>query len=225
MQRARQSHQKQERRAAILSKALGLIAGTPLQDITMAQVAAEVGLVKGTLYLYFATREELFLEVLRDQYHGWFWDLEAGLEVLPRKGRLKAAACLLTETTATRTAFRILLAALHDTLERNLQESTALAFRRELKSRSIAMGILLERSLSFLEKGQGVPLLLHIQALIIGWQALAQPGQREPLLPGADDQTNLALDFRAALRGGIEALLTGFRDINRRHRNGLHSIK
>jgi len=215
MQRARQSHQKQERRAAILARALGLVTEIPLQDVTMTQVATEVGLVKGTLYLYFATREEMFLEVLRDQCHGWFWDLEAGLEVLPRRGRLEAAARLIADTTASRPAFRILLGALHGALERNLPEATARAFHRELRSRITTMGTLLERALPFLQEGQGVPLLLQIQALIIGWQAFAEPASSMFVSPERQARASLWPDFREGLREGIETVLAGLRVTNR----------
>ncbi|MDY6796541.1 MAG: TetR/AcrR family transcriptional regulator [Actinomycetota bacterium] len=35
-------------------------------EVTVADITAEAGLAKGTLYLYFQSKEELFLEVIRD---------------------------------------------------------------------------------------------------------------------------------------------------------------
>ena len=218
MLRARQNHQKLERREAILSAALETLADTPFQDITMAHVAARAGLVKGTLYLYFVTREELFLEVLRDQFHGWFWDLETGLEALPARRRLEATARMIARATSSRPAFRILLGALHGILENNLPEPTALAFHRELMSRGLAMGTLLERALPFLHEGQGIHLLLHVQALIIGWQTVAGPTSGVRRIQQKPDLDPLRPDFAHGLQRGMEVLMIGLREENRRQR-------
>jgi AcrR family transcriptional regulator len=215
MQRARQAHQKQERREAILAIALSALEDTPFRKITMTQVAERAGLVKGTLYLYFATKEELFLEVLREQLHGWFWDLEAGLDFLPRRGRLEAAAHLIAVTTASRPAFRRLLGI----LEQDLPEGAALAFRRERLSRAVSMGAVLERTLPFLTPGQGTRLLLQVQAFIIGTQSMAEP----PTLMGAIAEhaipPPLPLDFSQELQRGVRALLVGLSQEKRSYRS------
>lgn len=201
MQRARQGHQKRARRAAILAAALATLQDTPYQDLTMTQVAARAGLVKGTLYLYFTTKEELFLELLRDQLHGWFWDLEAGLELLPRRSRLEAAARLVADSAAARPLLRTLLGVLPGTLERNLSAQTIQAFQHEWTARTTAMGSLLESTLPFLPQGEGVRLLQRICVHIIGLQALAGPGQQAPAA------RVLQLDFHPELLLGVRALL------------------
>ena len=215
MKRARQAHQKLERREAILAVALSTLADTPFQTITMTQLAERSGLVKGTLYRYFATKEELFLEVLRDQFHGWFWDLETGLDSLPHRGRLQAAACLIADTTASRPSFRLLLGVLHGILEHNLPEQTALAFKCESLSRTAAMGALLERSLPFLAEGQGVPLLLQIYALTIGLQSMAEPTTMVRKILERPDLAPFRLDFSQECLRGVRALMVGLKAENR----------
>jgi TetR/AcrR family transcriptional regulator len=221
MQRARQIHQKLERRQAILAMAFSTLEDTPFQDITMTQIATRAGLVKGTLYLYFATKEELFLEVLRDELHGWCWDLEAGLEVLPRRARLEATTRLLVATTTARPCFRRLLGQLHGILEHNLPAATALAFRREWLARSAAMGGLLERALDFLDEGQGLPLLLQVYALTIGLQAMAEPAAMTRKLLELPDLAPFRLAFPQAFQQGVHALLTEFKHRNRLGSRGL----
>lgn len=216
MRRARQNHQKQERREAILAIALGALDHSPLQDITMTQIAEQAGLVKGTLYLYFTTREELFLEVFRSQLHGWFWDLETGLEDLPRKGRLRAVAHLIAATTAARPVFRQLLAVLHHTLETNLPETTTLAFQRERLARIASMGTALERALPFLGPGQGMHVVFRVFAWIIGIQSIIPP---DPATQGLLDHAEfdaLRMDDRMELQDGIEAILMNLRQKNRK---------
>lgn len=194
MQRARQPHQKAARREAILAAALALLAEIPFSGISMTLVAERTGLVKGTLYLYFATREALFLEVLRGQLHAWLWDLESGLEGLPRAGRAGAAAALIAESLASRPRLRELLAALPVLLGRELPESSALAFRNELQARTEAMGSRLERALGSLEPGQGARLFFRVQAMAAGLQVLAERSPRGP-------------DFRKELLAFVQAQL------------------
>ncbi len=54
----------------------------------MAELAARAGLAKGTLYLYYRTKEEVFLAVALDQLGGWLDALDAVLEPnRPAEGR------------------------------------------------------------------------------------------------------------------------------------------
>jgi AcrR family transcriptional regulator len=64
--RARQESQKLARRRDILAIAGDMIAGMPFQAIAMAEVAERAGLAKGTLYLYFPSKESLFLALLEE---------------------------------------------------------------------------------------------------------------------------------------------------------------
>ena len=59
--RARNTEDKQQRRQAILDVAWALFQETSYAAVTMNGVAERAGLAKGTMYLYFKTKEELFL--------------------------------------------------------------------------------------------------------------------------------------------------------------------
>lgn len=54
-----------ERRQAILDAAKSLIEEVGYEQATMAQIAARVGGSKATLYSYFSSKEELFLELVQ----------------------------------------------------------------------------------------------------------------------------------------------------------------
>ena len=78
--RAISGEQKEERRRAILSAAAQLFRETSYEAVNMAGVASQSGLAKGTVYLYFKTKEELFLDLLAQEFVAWFDEAEAGLE-------------------------------------------------------------------------------------------------------------------------------------------------
>lgn len=69
--RARSDNEKQVRRQFILATADQLLRREGFDFFTMNKLAKEADLAKGTLYLYFATREELVLALYRDLHDGW----------------------------------------------------------------------------------------------------------------------------------------------------------
>src|ERR1700722_7495918 len=54
------------KRQRILAAALKLFAHEPYQAVTMDRVAASAGVAKGTLYLFFPSKDALYLGVLSD---------------------------------------------------------------------------------------------------------------------------------------------------------------
>lgn len=69
--RARSMAAKLERKDAILTAAEILLRQSSYDAITMQAVATEVGLAKGTLYLYFSSQEILVLEVYGRLFDQW----------------------------------------------------------------------------------------------------------------------------------------------------------
>ena len=69
--RARSDDAKRERRQFIVSTADQLLRREGFDAFTMNKLAAASNLAKGTLYLYFATREELVLVIYTDLHNGW----------------------------------------------------------------------------------------------------------------------------------------------------------
>ena len=69
--RARSEDAKQARRRLILANADQLLRREGFDAFTMNKLASAADLAKGTLYIYFATREELFLALYTDLHDGW----------------------------------------------------------------------------------------------------------------------------------------------------------
>ena len=70
-QRARSSEQKALRRHAVLETAEVYFKEVGYEAFSMAQLAKKSGVAKGTLYLYFKTREELFLTLYEQSLVRW----------------------------------------------------------------------------------------------------------------------------------------------------------
>jgi AcrR family transcriptional regulator len=78
-QRARTDEQKALRRRAILESADVHFAAVGFEAFSMAELARLAGVVKGTLYLYFETREEVLLALFGEKLEAWVAGLTAGV--------------------------------------------------------------------------------------------------------------------------------------------------
>ena len=70
-QRARSAEQKALRRHAVLEAAETYFLEVGYEAFSMSKLAKNIGLAKGTLYLYFQTREELFLTLYEQSLIRW----------------------------------------------------------------------------------------------------------------------------------------------------------
>ena len=79
-QRAIQAEDKEERHQALLDAAERLLLRSPDRMPSVAEVADEAGLAKGTVYLYFPSKEELLLALHERNVQGFFRALIAMLD-------------------------------------------------------------------------------------------------------------------------------------------------
>src|SRR6185312_7064410 len=81
-ERARSSEDKQARRRAILTAARAHFGERGWAGFSMGEVAARAGVGKGTLYLYWPTRDELLPSVLEELLWPWLDELDGRLAAL-----------------------------------------------------------------------------------------------------------------------------------------------
>jgi AcrR family transcriptional regulator len=100
-QRARSAEHKSQRREAILAAAGRLAARDGVRQVTLADIAGEVGIHKSALLRYFQTREEIFLELTARAWREWAEQTSAAIARLGA-GDSDAAAATLAEGFAAR---------------------------------------------------------------------------------------------------------------------------
>jgi AcrR family transcriptional regulator len=207
--RARNDEAKHSRRSAILDTAWQLFQDTPYSAVAMSEVAERAGLAKGTLYLYFKTKEELFLALQEQQLVDWFDEVDRALTADRADWSSGDVVSLLCGTLERRPGVARLLAILSPTLEQNIPFAEALRFKRQLAERLAGTGALLERRLPFLAAGEGARLLLRCQALVVGLQHLADPA---PVMRQVLAEPGMALfdvELKRELDATLRALLFG----------------
>jgi AcrR family transcriptional regulator len=208
-QRARKEEDKLERRRALLAAAAAVFARHGWSGFTMADVAERAGVVKGTLYLYFTTKEELLLALLEALLDGWLDELDARLRDATTTPSARKLAALFADSLLAHASVPRLLAVLQTVLEHNVARASIERFKRFLMTRLAATGTLLEARLPPLRAGEGVRLLLHLNALVSGLQQMAEtaPLVREVLADPA--LAPLAVDFGRELRHALETFFVG----------------
>src|ERR1700735_1924142 len=82
LRRAMTAALKETRKDAILATAQKLFCEEPFASITMSTIATGAGLAKGTLYLYFRTREEIFLALFARELRAWLASFKAAADEL-----------------------------------------------------------------------------------------------------------------------------------------------
>lgn len=199
------------RRAQLLAAAARRFDRVGYEATTMADVAAEAGVSKGATYLYFPSKESLFLKLLLLDLGEWAGAVEQRLETSRGRSARSVARALASELAA-RPRLLHLLALLHPVLEAGAGAESALAFERAAQERLAPLAAGLERRLSDLRVGEGMRLLFRLRALAIGLAALAAPSSApRGALAGATDPAGAGLDFERELADCVTALVDGWR--------------
>jgi AcrR family transcriptional regulator len=211
MRRAIRDDQKELRRQAILEVAWSLFKEQPYEAINMQEVAAQSGLAKGTLYLYFQTKEELFLEVLEQQFEGWMEEINGSLAQLPQPSPPEMVVETFSHALGEHPALLRLLAMSHSILEQNVSLDAVIRFKASTYSRLDKIGSHLERLLPQLKAGEGALFLLYGNALIIGLYGMANPAPKvAEALASIPTLNHFQLDFSHHFQTGMLALLRGW---------------
>jgi AcrR family transcriptional regulator len=180
-QRARGVEQKEERRQVILDAGRALLEDAAVSDVKMADVAGLAKLAKGTVFLYFPTKEALCLDVLGELVDEWFDALDVALARSARLG-VPGLVKLLMSSLEGRGLLIRLTAIISTVLERNVEVDRIVAFKARLLRRLATTGGTIDKKLS-LADGEGARLFLRLNTVVVGLHQVTDlgPAAREAL--------------------------------------------
>lgn len=207
LRRALDAGAKSERREAIIRAAEGLLRESPFGDFAVDALARATGLAKGTLYLYFGSREEILLAVHHARLQRMFDALEAALS--SKKAGPKAAARATLAFLRENPAFMPLAVNCRGMLETNVSSEAALAFKGALGERLAGIGARIEALYPGMPAGGGIALLMSSYALMLGlWQLSDPPSCLRDELDNPALQCT-SIDFDRQLEAALLALWDG----------------
>jgi AcrR family transcriptional regulator len=207
--RARAKQNRRERRRKIIEAAAHLFSRQPYAAVTLDNVGRRIGVAKGIASVHFATKEELFLEVLRNALREWFDQIEADLggegEPLDRIG----LASWLADDLAGRPELTRLLSLAHNVVEQNVEIMPAQLFLDELREGALSLAVTLERRCDAIGAGEGVPFLRRLAAIVVGLNQTANSSGLFAALLREEAFAPFRVEPRDELRFLIERILPG----------------
>jgi AcrR family transcriptional regulator len=172
--RAVAAEDKEQRRSAIVAAAHALIHRDPSVTFSVEALARRAGLAKGTLYLYFGSREEVLLALHLNQSHEIFDVIEKALEAPGADARSVLGASMLY--FRSHPEFFPLAGNCRGMLDTNVTAEAALAFKVAIGRRLAPLGERIEALYPGLAAGEGAALVMNSYAFIIGlWQQADTP--------------------------------------------------
>jgi AcrR family transcriptional regulator len=200
---------KDRRRAEILARAGSLFREKDFDEIRMSDLASELGLAKGTLYLYFPSKESLFLALLADRMDGAFAALalelaRSGGGATPELIAAGAAALIAGDPALPR-----LLAAMHPILESRVGYEEALAFKRRLLESLDEAAAGLAAALPPLEPEDCRRFLLYFYAQVVGLVGVTELSPFMRRVVAEPGMGRFELRFEESLRDWSRATLAG----------------
>jgi len=179
--RARTDDQKQERRQAILVAADAHLLAVGFEAFSMAELAKKLGFSKGTLYLYFHTREEVFLALSEHKLAGWTDGLSQRLQ--PDMTAEEYCEAFFTTAQLDQTLLPLLVR-LNAIIEHNVSIEALIIAKRSLRNQFSILSEATARALQMTPE-QGFELIGALAPLLIGAAQTDQgPALQEEDLPG-----------------------------------------
>ena len=188
--RARSAEQKALRRQALLDAAETYFLEVGYETFSMAQLSKRAGVVKGTLYVYFKTRDELFLTLYDQSLIRWS---QVFIGCLSDSITTKAYAQALYNTAMADGSFLPLLIRLEHVIEHNV------AIPRLIQSKRVfirQVEVVAEHTSAALNltEAQAIEVVKTMGVLLIGATRTDQgPSLDNEALP--DDVQNLIASF------------------------------
>lgn len=209
MGRARSIEAKRERREHILTAAIDLLANEPYEKLTMASVAAAAGLAKGTPYLYWRTKEELFLSALSEEYDQ-FWEALAH-RIAGAEPTEPAIARAIADEVVSRPRLVSLLGLAHVVLERHAPLDAVIAFKRGLLTGGLRVAVALCGRLSFLTMERASRLLVRVHGVTVALRQMSDPSETVAQALSEPELAPLRVEFASELYEVVLDLLIAAR--------------
>ena len=217
--RARGAKEKEVRRKAILQSAISLYQKHPGALPTTAQIGKDAGVAKGTLYLYFRSKEEIFLALLEDFHMSW-------LKTFHKHGKLDEAIMLtLLDNSCSymeeNPVFMQLASMSTSVIEQNVDSKVLLAHKNEQAKATREAA----RSISMMESGlseeEAASLIIRSYALLLGLWQISHPTENIAKVLMSPSLQILRPDFSTSARHALQQLWRATLATNKPEKSGI----
>jgi AcrR family transcriptional regulator len=206
-QRARRPDQIEERKEAILLSAVRLFQKNGLENVSLTDIAREVGLAKSNIYRYFESREHIYLVVLQRLASQFEQRLYLPLEKFRGRGSVAKVAEIVTEAYIDSPEYGELVTVVNSVLEKRLTPGLVINFRSVFLDRRKRFAAVLASALPGTTAEKILPFTLHIFLHVPGLWTFCYPRPDSEKLLNELKYRHLKLDFRREMTLFLQALL------------------
>jgi len=207
--RARTEEQVSIRQEEIISACDALYSRAGYEGVTIKAIAERTSLKRPTIYVYYKTKEEILLDLLKREMLDWQASMEAAFNAAETMSRERYAACI-TETVARHEK----MLGLHSILITNLENQCSLekltSFKRDTTGVFKAVELSLEKFFPGMMPEDRDFFLVSFIALLFGLYPLVNlsPKQKDAMIQAGRELKSV--DFRATFYRLVLLLLSGF---------------
>ncbi len=205
--RERAKQQRAVRKKRVMEEARSTFVRMPYVEVNLDTIGQAADVNRGVASMYFRSKEELFLLLIRGELAEWYEEIEKSLGDVKDCLDLGSLAELLARSVAERPTMSRYLSLLPVVLEQNIEVMEVFRFQRWRRDRMAEVGEVVERSIPALEPGQGARLLYLVQLIAAGLEPAANPRGSAAFDRGDPEFEVFSLDLESELKAIIFAML------------------
>lgn len=208
MLRARAEVDKAVKKKSISDSAMDLFRNNNGVMPTVVQIAQHAGMGKGTVYLYFSSREEIFLDLLSEGLESWINHIDSSVS-----GEKYVAVDTIVEATCSyiecHSELLSLASMMNSILEKNIELEKVVSFKQNLLDHLRKVAANITSHFPELLEDKSAMIILNGYALILGlWQLSSLPDTVQKMLQEREMDI-LNVDFGREIRNSLKALWHG----------------
>lgn len=206
--RARTKEQKEQRISEIMDAAARLYERQGFEGITFASIAEEAKFTRSNLYKYFTSKEEIFLEFLKQDLVRWRQDLVTALQEW-KVYSVGEFASTWVKVQGRHGRMMRLISILYDQLEKNSSVETLIGFTTIAKEELETLSKLIREVLPSLRAEDAVKFLNMYLAASIGFYKMTNLSQVQHEVLALPEFQHFKMDYDAYVQRTVEYLLLG----------------
>lgn len=204
--RARQPEQITLRREQLLTAAAELFDAQGPSGAGLNAIAARAGFTKSNVYRYFESREQVLLELFRDEFVKLANAMESAIDAQP-SGDVPALAEAISLTFLAHPRCCALISILSSTLEQNVSEDTIATTKLHMNGQTMRIITALAARLPGTTQDDCAWAIGMIGTLLVGMWPNANPPPAARAVLARPEFAHLRMDLSRDLKRSAEALL------------------
>lgn len=207
--RARQPEQKEQRRSQILESAAYLLERDGFDSVSLNGIARQTGVAKSNIYRYFESREDIFLQLLKEDWTNWLNEIEDSLAPLANSDDIEAVVETIGDAVVASPQMCQLISVLASVLEKNLSEDMLFKFKVESVQLGQRLILVVQKALPGLRSENLFPAVHSIIALIAGFWPLGNRNEQMERVMSRPELAPFKIEFATSLKSAMKLIIKG----------------